>query len=67
MLKVESGIWYMKMKELPEEKYDSLKNIYNTMDKYGFTDEDYTRIAKEKEEESKRKLIEMQILWSTMK
>ena len=59
----EEGIWNIKKKKISEEKYNRLKDIFNTLNKYGFTEEEYEKIKKEE----KRKAEALQISWNTMK
>ncbi len=43
----EQGVFNVKKKKLSEERYDSLKNIYNTLNKDGFTLKEVSDIEKE--------------------
>lgn len=56
-------LYNVKKKQITEEKYDSLKSIYDNVDENCLTEEDYIRIDKE----NKQKIEQMQISWGTMK
>lgn len=58
----EEGYWNVKKKTLDEAKYNSLLNVYKTMDQDGFTQEDHKRIK----EKDKRKREELHAKWATM-
>lgn len=62
----EDGFWNVKKRKLSQEKYDSLRNIFSTLDKSGFTQQQLIEFEKKINKDG-RIFHELNTPWRTMK
>lgn len=64
--KDEDGVWNVKKKRLLEDKYNSLKQIYNQLNKDGFTKKQTLEIDRKRDKDA-RMFHELNTLWRTIR